>query len=354
MNDQQNQYHPRIDTPDFSKYQQTPVQPKQYSLLLDHVPYAVIGMDRAFTIFYWNKSAERLYGWIASEAIDQSAIKFLEDWFGNEPVETLRERLAVQGQIDFENTLQNQDGALAFLKGNLAVLKEDNGSIQGYIATIHDATEEKKPLDALAAENMRLKAIVDQIPAGIVVSNERGEIILTNPEANRLVGGQVTGDAYQPSGGYTIHRPDGSPFPPEDLPLPTILREKTPTNSIELIIRSDTTGELFLDSRGAPFFDNQNRFAGAVVILQDVTAQKKAEQALRSSEARLKLALRAADMVAWEWDPKENRVDVTGSYWDTFGIPNPQRGEDAIRLVYREDFHDHLQAIKGVLRGKKR
>ena len=43
-------------------------QLREQAALLDHVTDAIIVQDLEGAVLYWNKSAERLYGWQASEA----------------------------------------------------------------------------------------------------------------------------------------------------------------------------------------------------------------------------------------------------------------------------------------------
>ena len=77
-----------------------------------------------------------------------------------------------------------------------------------------------------------------------------------------------------------------------------------------------------------------------LTISTDVTQQKEAEQALQRSEERLRRALAAARMGAWEWDIPKDRITWTEQMPALFGLKPGQFGgsfPDFIQLVDPED-----------------
>ncbi|WP_435018897.1 hybrid sensor histidine kinase/response regulator [Tundrisphaera sp. TA3] len=75
-------------------------------------------------------------------------------------------------------------------------------------------------------------------------------------------------------------------------------------------------------------------------LFSDVTASKEAELALKASEERLRTALAAARMVAWEWTPADRRLRVSETAADVFGLP-PGVGltgiDQGLALVHPDD-----------------
>ncbi|MER7585899.1 diguanylate cyclase, partial [Kitasatospora sp. NPDC097691] len=82
------------------------------------------------------------------------------------------------------------------------------------------------------------------------------------------------------------------------------------------------------DTRGRPV-----RMVGAV---RDVTEQRRAIAALRTSEERLRLALRAGRMVAWERNLKTGRVSQTENAPHVLGLAAELRSE-FLDLVHPDD-----------------
>jgi PAS domain S-box-containing protein len=78
-----------------------------------------------------------------------------------------------------------------------------------------------------------------------------------------------------------------------------------------------------------------------VVIVSDLTARKAAENALRDSEARLRLAQSAGRIGTWDWDILNGRAICSESYCRLYGLDpkglGPQSPEDWLTRIHPED-----------------
>ncbi len=78
-----------------------------------------------------------------------------------------------------------------------------------------------------------------------------------------------------------------------------------------------------------------------------------AETAQRASEERLRLALDAARMVAWEWDPMRERMTTTGNLREIYGVSSLDSSAAALSLVHPADRERHSATVKAAVEDGK-
>lgn len=315
----------------------------RYRILVDLSADAIMVVDESDRIVFVNPATERIFGYRPEELIGRSITMLMPPRYHEMYRENLKRHLQTGertiGWTWTEMPALRKDGeeiVVEFIHGEY--LRDGHRVFVGYA---RDVTERKRGeeererlLGEIKAEQRRadtlvedarrasstLRTLIDTLPAGVVVSDARGTIVLVNPAANELFGGAITGTAYGPAGGYQIFRLDGSPFPPRELPLPRAFERGEATKEVMLLVRDQKGTEKILLTNGSPVRDAAGAITGAVLVLQDVTERVRTEEALRRSEESLAGAQRVAHLGNFDWDLTTDRMRWSDEVFRLFGL----------------------------------
>ncbi|MCU1266484.1 MAG: two-component hybrid sensor and regulator [Acidobacteria bacterium] len=114
----------------------------EQAALLDRAQDAILVRDLHDTIIYWNKSAERLYGWGATEAIGQNALDLL---FKYSPPEyaTAQNVLHETGEWRGEMQQVTKDGREIIVESRWTLVLDEDGNPHRKLVVNTDITEKK-------------------------------------------------------------------------------------------------------------------------------------------------------------------------------------------------------------------
>lgn len=102
-----------------------------------------------------------------------------------------------------------------------------------------------------------------------------------------------------------------------------------------------------IESRKAPFYSVHGTPLGVVGLAIDVTEHQHLRQQLEVSNARLNIALRAAQMGTWAWDTESDEWDLDASERQLFGLGD---GRYMVADFWREVHPDDVESLKEVAR----
>lgn len=157
----------------------------------------------------------------------------------------------------------------------------------------HRRSEERSHRNARLVES-----IMTSVGDGVVVADKDGKLVLVNPAAATLVPvnglKSMPGEQHVWKGDFRPYLPDGvTPYPVAALPLTRAVAGES-VDSAELFVRTPLRPNgVWVHETARPILDEKGVVQGGVVIIHDVTEQKRSAEALRQAKEEAEAANRA-------------------------------------------------------------
>jgi PAS domain S-box-containing protein len=208
---------------------------------------------------------------------------------------------------------QRQD--VRWVHDTLAPQWDSEGRLLGWEGVLTDITEQRTLADDLRRTTNMLHALVDNLPTGVFfVQGPSGHSVLVNTRARQLLGQRedMAAGLEHLSEVYRLHRPDGTPYPVEELPVFLALRKGLTAMRDDIVVHRPDGRRTPLVTWAAPIHyplsagrpplapadpaENgkwvaESGWEAAVWVLEDLTALHQAEAARRDTEVRLRAIL---------------------------------------------------------------
>jgi PAS domain S-box-containing protein len=254
----------------------------------------VIATNAEGEVTFMNTVAERLTGWSLAEAAGQplSAVFRIVNEITRQAEESPFEQVKRTGRIVTlaNNTiLLSRDGREIGIDDSGAPIMNASGELTGVILTFHDITDRR------AAEEARrlLASIVDSSQDAIISRDLDGIITSWNKGAEKLYGYAAE---------EVLNKPIAMLLPSEPAEGFLVREQALLSGDLKHLeskrkCKDGRVIDVFLTI--SPILDNAGRLTGIATIGRDVTGQKQAQEALRTSE-KLAATGRMAATIAHE------------------------------------------------------
>jgi PAS domain S-box-containing protein len=154
-------------------------------ILVDESPDALIAMTVDGTVLFWNKGAERTYGYARDEATGHILNDLIVPQDRLEEVaKELRDSIDL-GTSSYESVRRRKDGTLIYVDISTKVMRHKERGVEFIITSNRDVTHSKVLRDAKIVET-RFRDLLESMPDGIVMVNASGHIVLASTQAEKL------------------------------------------------------------------------------------------------------------------------------------------------------------------------
>lgn len=287
-------------------------------------------LDGQGLVTYMNPAAERLFQWKSAELVGRRMHDMthyqhpdgtpfpVEDCAG---FQVLHHARVV---TDRDDVFIRRDGTFFDVVYSSAPLVFE-GHVTGVVVVFRDVTDRKRAEEALRESEARLASLFDALPLGVGVIDAEGKLVVSNPEMRRYMPNRMI-----PSRDHTIAwrwratHPDGRPIDRTDYPGARALRGERVVPGVEFQYTRDDGREVWIQFAAVPLRATDGRVAGQVIVINDIDAAKRAEEALRLS---VDIARTIND--ATTWDDAMHRVLrrlCQSQRWQTGYVYLPQPG----------------------------
>jgi PAS domain S-box-containing protein len=268
-----------------------------------------------------------------------------------ETMDHIREIMA-RGTHRFESRQRRKDGTIIDLDISTHRLRSDAGKIFTFL---RDITAQKQTERALRDSEARYRTLVEQLPAITYVAalDDASTTLYVSPQIEHFIG--VTPEEYR--GDPDIWRERLHPDDRERVLRAVIeshAEEKAFVQEYRMIgedgriVWFRDEGVIVKGENDQPLF-----FQG---VMYDITEQKRAEEALRYSEERFRLAMETTNDALWDWNMVTDEVYRNPCHDTMLGYEPgelPPSQDDWDKRIHPDDRALVLGIMKGYLAGTR-
>jgi PAS domain S-box-containing protein len=323
----------------------------QLAAIVESSDDGILSTDLNGVITSWNQGAERLLGFRAEEIIGQPLARLIPPDHLHEDREIMEGILRGVRAQHSDSVRLRKDRTLLEVSITASPIKGPGGGIVGVSRIIHDITERKKAEQELLISKARFQRLVDLAPLGIVLLDRDRRYVSVNRAFCDLVGyseKEILGQTFA----LFTH--------PEDLHANIQLTDGlfdgkcTGYRLEKRYIRKDGQ-TIWVRVNGTSLALPGSRDQHIITIVEDITEQKRAEEALRQAHDELERRVEERT----EELSKRTRDLETLLYVTSHDLREPLRSIENFSRMVHDRYADHLDDkgkdfLRRVVRGAQR
>ncbi|MGH7146908.1 MAG: PAS domain-containing sensor histidine kinase [Nitrospiraceae bacterium] len=298
---------------------------------------------------YCSSKMRDLLGYEPDEALGKTPFDFMPeeearrvaDLFG--PIAAARKPFA-----GIENTNRRKDGRLVVLECRGVPIIDANGVFRGYCGFDQDITERKRTEEALRESEQRLGAILTNSPNMIFLKDLDGRYLYANKVFSdwlhldpQVMIGKTDVDLFEPDQARRFRQHDQQ-----------VVQEGTAHSFEEMALHAD--GQHTSIVVKFPLTDSAGQIYATGGVVTDITARKRAEDAIREAELRYRAIFEQAGAGVAQVESRTGQfVQVNRQYCEILGLTEAEMlGNTVGAITHPDDLERDLESMTRLLSGE--
>jgi len=273
--------------------------------ILDSIGDAVIVLDENLNITWANPIAVEQYGAVLGRECYEAY-----KWLKQPCADCIARKTFADGAArssEEEGTLK--DGNRVNFVVTCSPVRDPDGEVVSVVEVLHDITERVRAKEALAEEKQRLGTILSTMNIGLILHNPDRTVAWVNQWIRRMF---PHGD---PVGQVCYEFFEGTSSPCD----PCAARDCFETGEIRTVESHNQANDRWYFSIAHPMKDEASYVIQVLESVMDITEQKRAEEALREIEERLRSFMESSPDGFALLDSELNYVEVNKTGLKAFG-----------------------------------
>jgi diguanylate cyclase (GGDEF)-like protein/PAS domain S-box-containing protein len=262
---------------------------QQLRLVLETCPDLISIQEPTALYRFLNAAWKTVLGYEPSDLVGQSPAELVHPDDLEDVRERFRTMVSLQQPAEATFRFRHAGGHWVTLEANGQVLVDQAGQVTGVVVAHRDVTERKRAEDALRESEERYRWLIESASDAMVIANSEGDILMVNTETEKLFGyrrDELLGKPVElliPERLRKAHAGDRAAY------LAGPERRTMGTDRGGLAGRRKDGSEFSAEISLSPLETDEGMLVTATI--RDITERKRAEDALRESEATLKVTI---------------------------------------------------------------
>lgn len=250
---------------------------------------------------------------------------------------------------DWEDTfpLRSKSGEYRWFLSRARARRDSAGKITHWFGTNTDITDELRVKEELSQQKNLFEAVVNQMPTALVIAEApSGKIIFGSKSIEQIWGYETIYSANtQAYNEYIGFHLDGKSVESHEWPLARSITRGEIIKGEEYQILRGKKGLGYVRLSSAPVRDNEGKIIAAVVLSEDISAEKKTLEDLKLSEEKFKTITNAMPQMIWSTLPDGFHDYYNDRWYEFTGVPYGSTDGEGWNQMFHPDDQENAWSV---------